>query len=539
MADKNQGILAELGLDTSLNSVAQRAVQNSIQAPNSSNAGAFMALGQQLGAGMGPGVAGLVGGLAGLWPGKGGFKQGAQNMVDRANAQVLGMTPEAYKARNATQKAIQSVKTPNTGDPIADQMSTLRQVISAANANGDSEMALKATQKLQVLRTQALAFKQAGLETEGMEREERIAAEDESMGREVYLVGDDRDGPSSTGRLEEDGTWTIFRPDGSIQKGIDGDSVFGADRTALRARKFETPEGRLEWALDRNGFTKTNTPKVRAELTSLGETADIVTRMGEGILNMYDPKIAFSDSSDLARIADRGFSLVESVSNLFSSPEAKTKDSWRVTYDGKPVSAAKQRELALNTSHFDKYLASQGVNFRDVLPPHIAPDSEEAAIFKGNMMRLAYLDARLQEPSNRGLSDADIQNALERIGAASPNPRVFARQWQARINELQGRMSRLGQEVVGFGDVSRSEILDFVYSPELRDTVNNKLQGASDTMDTFLAAYGGDPNAAPAAPAPAGLEGLSDEELLQRLEALEAAEAEANPPPSLNLDQVQ
>ncbi|NIV40577.1 MAG: hypothetical protein GWN58_67625, partial [Anaerolineae bacterium] len=69
------------------------------------------------------------------------FKEGARDMEDAAHARMLGTTVPQLRAREATQKAAQNIKSPSTGDPIKDQMGTLKEIIKVANQNGDSDTA--------------------------------------------------------------------------------------------------------------------------------------------------------------------------------------------------------------------------------------------------------------------------------------------------------------------------------------------------------------------------------------------------------------
>lgn len=517
MANPNtRGLLEELGLDKDVRTLGRQQFMQT-QAPNSSQPAAFMALGQRLGRGIGRGAAPLAGGIAGMFGDGPGFKEGARQAADAVDARMTGLTPEALKAREATQAQLQDLDVPSTGDNMADREATLQQIVNVANQNGDSNTALAAMQRLTMLRAQRIDLETAEGKQREQQRQEARDIETDSSGRTLHMVGDDPDGGLSTGRLEEDGTWTVFRPNGEVLQGVDGDKLILDPDKAARLRSFEMPEGQLEKALKLNGYNPSAILKGRAEYKTFAETATIVGDMAEGMLDMYNPSVALSDSNAITRGADRAFSLVDTVSSVFTRNEDKQREQYRISYGGKPVSAKKQRELATATSHYDKFLASQGIDFRSVLPDHIKEDTEQAALFKANMMRLAYLDARLQEPSNRGLSDADIQNALERIGAASPNPNVFARQWKRNIRMLQGKSKNLGVELSQVGNVTKQALKDHLWNPELRNQVDDTLFTTSQTLDNFLGIE------TPTAP-PIDLSGMSDEELDAEIARQQAAE---------------
>ncbi len=101
-----------------------------------------------------------------------------------------------------------------------------------------------------------------------------------------------------------------------------------------------------------------------------------------------------------------------------------------------------------------------------------------------NVMELAYLDARLQEPSNRGLSDKDIENALRRVGAATANPASFAQRQIMLLNRIEDSINSLGSQVtVPPGSrYSRGEVIDFIYRPEARQAALDNIDSARDSL---------------------------------------------------------
>ena len=63
------------------------------------------------------------------------------------------------------------------------------------------------------------------------------------------------------------------------------------------------------------------------------------------------------------------------------------------------------------------------------LPEGIEATSAAAQQHRAAVMEMAYMAARLAEPSNRGLSDNDIKNALARIAGDTSNPQVMMRRF--------------------------------------------------------------------------------------------------------------
>ena len=88
------------------------------------------------------------------------------------------------------------------------------------------------------------------------------------------------------------------------------------------------------------------------------------------------------------------------------------------------------------------------------LPQWAREQSESAQNYRAQVIELAYIAARAAEPSNRGLSDKDIQAALEKLGASSGNPMV---------------MFRRSMEIVASGSRIIDDELETHYGQKRRD----------------------------------------------------------------------
>ena len=73
--------------------------------------------------------------------------------------------------------------------------------------------------------------------------------------------------------------------------------------------------------------------------------------------------------------------------------------------------------------------ASNGFSQLIQLPEGVSATSAAAQQHRAAVMEMAYMAARLAEPSNRGLSDNDIKNALARIAGDTSNPQVMMRRF--------------------------------------------------------------------------------------------------------------
>jgi hypothetical protein len=533
MADNTTtGILAELGLDRDVRADARAMARQKAQAANSSSFAGAAAVGRQLGQGIGQAAVPLAGGVLGMagkvipgLEGKG-FKQGARDMETAAHARLLGISPEQLKAREATQQATSNINIKPTGDPIKDQQATLKEVIRVANQNGDSQTALKAMQKLTQMEAQELAMNKAVREDKAGEREQRYAEETDTTGRTVIMQGDEIDGAHSKAQYEEDtGKWTVIRPDGSVLENVDGlelTFVSPAKRAAQRDRFFETHEGALKNALSVNFLTGKTGEGKRNAVASMGEQADIVSTMSTLLMGMYDPQIAFSDVAKTAGGVDRVVTFVDALANVFS----RHGDDSSTTFNGKRTSTRAQYEKATDVSYLEKYAERAGKSVEDLIPAHIRGDTQAMQLFQSQVMRLAYLDARLQEPSNRGLSDNDIFNALQRIGVGSPDPMVFVKNQLETLGRLESKMGNLGVEMAGTSQISKDELINHVYPPEFRGAITDTLASTRAQLEQFAEGYqtgNTGPGSTSTATREMSLEELMD--LERRLAAEEAADA--------------
>jgi hypothetical protein len=481
------GLLADLGLGPQDENAALQKGLGPL--PGNDLAQVFGNLGRNIGSG----AAGLLSAAQQRDNGDGFLKNaraGVQQAKDTFIARGLGLPggAEELQQKRQTRRDIDALTLSSSDDPIADQMDALTQIIGVANKNGDSGLLMSALQKQVQLQKESQEFKKLQSSQRAADREERREIETDSTGRTVIMQGDDIDDAHSKAVMNDDGTWTVVRPDGTTLEGVNGIELTFVDPAAKakqRDRFFETPEGALKNALAVNGLGGQQVDKKRGFIADMADQARVVEDMTNSLLDMFNPAVAFSDSATAAQGADRVFSLVETVSSLFDRGTPQD-----VTYNGQKVPPNVQFNKATDNDQYVKFLAAQGLALRDVLPSHIQSDSEESQLFAANIMQLAYLDARLQEPSNRGLSDSDIQNALKRIGAGAPNPQVFARRQLTNITRLKAKMDNLGIELAPTTQVNKAQLINHVYTPESRQQINDTLDRVVGGLNNFTSGGG-------------------------------------------------
>jgi hypothetical protein len=265
-------------------------------------------------------------------------------------------------------------------------------------------------------------------------------------------------------------------------------------------------------ALTMNGLTGSVLTKTRGHVKDMGEQAGIIADMTDSMLNMYDPDLALDISAKALIGAQRLAILAENTSEVLTRANEKTHDSWIPSWNGKKVNEQSLAKLATSSDVLTSYLAEQGLELANILPEHINADSREAQLFQSNVMQMAYLDARLQEPSNRGLSDTDIKNALTRIGINTADPVVFARRQKQILQRLAGKIKNLGTEFGGTSQVPKAKIIDFVYQSSAISQIESAMERANARLDKLLTGGG-----------QVDLSGISDDDLDAQIEAAKKA----------------
>jgi len=504
MADpKLQGLFAELGIGSDNEDAALQKATQDREIGGSSNFAAAFNAGNANRGGIQQLISGAASGIGGLITGEGGrsakefgrdVAAGMKNSRDTRIAQGMNLKGGVQELRRnrKVREALNSVKVPNSGDPTADQLAQLDEIIKIANKHGDTQLIARAHQKKMQVKMQQEAFEKADLANKKEESEQEIQAEIDSTGHTVRLVEDDPEGAVSKAMRNDDGTWTIVRPDGTTLPSVDGirlkfvDPAVAAALGKLRTRKWESLPAQMQATLTAN---KIDATKKRGELADFGQQAIIVSDMTDGLLGMYDPRIALAESQSVATGADKALTLVDTFANLFTRKGQKPSN---ITYgDGpgqKRVTAQQQYDLATNPDILESFLSENNVSLQDIMPAHLRGDVAAAQLFQANVMQLAFLDARLFEPSNRGLSDNDIKAALARIGIGSPNPAVFANRQQISLRRLVGRLDNLGTEFSALpgSDVTKRDLQEFVYQPDVTDRIRGELTGSIARLDSFL-----------------------------------------------------
>ena len=478
MADQ-EGFLDSIGVGSRDEGALRRKALNEQATRGQSLAAQQARMGQQAS----PLLHGGVNALSGLITGKGGrslsgvkknFGAGMERREEEQDAQASGITLEALRARREIRAATANFKDDGS---FESRINMANQVAKIANKYGQLDLVAGALKQVTELQKEREEFTQLGVET-------RALTQGESLGFEARHINDDTSVKGKAVPIikgDDAGKFLLVRP-GEEDEVVDGSRLVAPGKTSpkgsvQRARKFETLQG----IASDQGASGGKIAGLRNNLMSVGENSVIIGNMATNLLNAFDPQGTVGMQGTFAVKADNAIRCAESASTALTG---RFDDAKPVSWGGKRVSPEKQYEIATDVGILDRFLAKAGIiDIATTLPPGIEANSEAANLYKANVMQLAYLDARLMEPSNRGLSDKDIEAALERIGAASGNPTNFARrQLEVIDTQLLPRVRNLGNEYTVPEDefsnpqgYERKDIKNYVYNPEVRGQVEESL----------------------------------------------------------------
>jgi hypothetical protein len=271
-----------------------------------------------------------------------------------------------------------------------------------------------------------------------------------------------------------------------------------------------------------NGALPGSIEKTRGTLTDAGRNATILTDTVNVLNQLSDPAFALDFTGKGAIQANRIVQFADNAANIMTEADGGVGAASRLgkyEWNGKEVSGpAAQRTAFVNKAKDEGYLVNtlnsiakdsglkEGSSLVDFLPKNIVENLSAAGAsiekiglvaeqYFANVMELAYLDARLQEPSNRGLSDQDIKNALARIGAATANPASFAERQLQLLSRLDQAVASLGNTVqVPYGArTNREDVVNFIYRPEVVRGVRESIATATEALGTLQSPHSAQP----------------------------------------------
>jgi hypothetical protein len=298
----------------------------------------------------------------------------------------------------------------------------------AAMDNGDidtfSQIALKTATQRQAFNRAEADLEKVGVDTSGVESRTKATEQETGIlahrfkiakqgGQGVFALPGpegfdfDTDPELVPGKLGEDGI--LRTTDGrEFNSFIDADTFAKFQKNATDAKK--PPGGAGKKPIDR--FLTNISSKERSSARALkkdiaSQTAIIGTVgqvIGDALKRGESPEAVIGSAGGFIRLADNVFRAAKGTVAGF-------KPNFKNEADGTIISG------------IDGAVEIFGNEIG--LPEGLEENAPEAAKYRSAIMQAVYVDARLAEPGARQLSDADIKNAMDRLGVNSGNPRAI------------------------------------------------------------------------------------------------------------------
>jgi len=364
--------------------------------------------------GRGPATKALIGaasGVGGLISGKGGrgfkefgrdFTSGVTDYNDSLIAQDTGITVGKLRSRRRLKDKLDRINLNSLS--LEDQIKAFDQIAQEASGE-DIDVALRAATMRNSLKKQLQERDKAGLEQDSAE------AEFEQQGLTNAFL---KDGTPVTGEFTiQDGVRGLTYAD------INDKVIFKAFGAGLSREDPVRKAGVLE-PLDMR-IRKMMSKSDRSKVTNLVVGNATAMRKFDRVLSQLTDlaiegqvESVMGDSGTIVSNVDNFVRNFRGVANAFLGGVGGNEDKKKGF-----INKWSEKAKDVNDSVWDLV----------ELPAWARASSEEAQLFRSNIMDLAYMAARIAEPSNRGLSDNDIKNALIKIAGNTSSPEVMRRKF--------------------------------------------------------------------------------------------------------------
>ena len=487
MADK--GFLEDLGVG----SVDERALARQARQGQRDN---FRALGM----GARRGLGGIAGGVAGLVSGKqygdsekggrsfGGFLSnavaGANTMEDFDAAQAAGISIEDLYARRNIRKELGGIKQREGEDAYDYRERLAARAAKIAQQSGSAAQQAAALDALKQVRDERMQYQKLQVEQQERERD---------FSQDGIMTAFDAD----TGKPTS-GNFTFRMQEGKKVFGLEysenGELVFKPfnSRFSLEdpnaGTTKETPDQRM-----RRAFGKGHVDETRSMVQANAQAMRKIGRVTASVKTYVDAGIdeaVLGNSGKFVSWIDNGVRNIRGALGAFMPISKEKGTSAAIDKEADPEG----RRGGRNGSGYSGWNAwyaratdpEDGIWTQFQLPAWAQGVSAEAQEHRAQILELAYMAARLAEPSNRGLSDKDIEAALARIAGDTSNPQQLLRRFVTiaadAAYDLEDRLDSYKQAIPGIED---DEVDSYFGGRLLQDYRKRRSQLFTDLGVTF------------------------------------------------------
>lgn len=356
------------------------------------------------------GVQQLSSGLLSLF----GKKDTAAGVKDQFTAQANGITVNELQTRRLIRQETAGVKDDGTFESRRKMTDIAARI---ANEQGDSQSlarALSARQRLNEEETQFDKLKADKDISKAKAIDVQIQNAWKADGTPVTgMLGIEN---GSSGMHTEVNGELIFKPFDENFSQVEPDTDMDGIRPHEIANQLKINRGtdsikRVTGLASSANTALAKTDRVLSTLTDLFEKGGVESVIGT--------------SGKIITSVDNLFKNVRGVLNAFADESVGTV---YVIRNG--VRTREERTFA-GRKGLAKFASDAASSFSELikLPEGVERTSAAAQQHRAAVMEMAYMAARLAEPSNRGLSDNDIKNALARIAGDTSEPQVMMRRF--------------------------------------------------------------------------------------------------------------
>lgn len=379
------------------------------------------------------------------------LRQGAQLTADKETALAAGLSVEELRGRRQVRENMRKLKLSNSGS-FEDRIKMADELIREANQNNAPGLLAEAMAARQAIVKEQKEFDKLSATTKA----EQNRAMSEGIG-DIWLPGE---GDATTGQFHRN------------EQGVLGVNVANEDGTM----KF-VPVGQFSMVAP-DSFSGEGLDERWRKIVPKAETTKIKNMIvtGQSALRQYrrvlSTIIDMSQEGGVNSVMSTSGGVLSTVDNLARNIQGIVDPilgSWS-NYNGTKTKAGEVRKDVVKrgldaTSDF--WLDEKGDH---ILPAALRDASAAAQQHRAMIMELAYLAARMAEPSNRGLSDNDIKNAMQRITGGTSNPQVIMRRFAEMVFDGAAQIDDVLDVWRGtFRDIPSQDFDDFVGGDALKN----------------------------------------------------------------------
>lgn len=337
------------------------------------------------------------------------WKQGMRASVqldrDRQAAQIMGVSVDDLQRDRRIKHRISQLKVLDDGTPET-RLNILDNVIQIYNDEGNVD----AVQSLLKARLQAKGEIDAFEKEKAESYDAQVPDAWRADGTPVTGTFAKQDG--RVGLITENG----FEPFSADLLRIDPNKTKGNLQKMLREQITPSARTAIKQQIVANRATVRKSQRVIDTLFQLGDRANSI----------------MSKSGDIISATDNLIRNVKGVVDSFTGGFSSFKDDARGAGN---VNKGEHSEYWSGSDYWNNKAHDATDSIWSMFPESVREDSAAAQQHRAQILELAYMAARIAEPSNRGLSDNDIKYALQRIAGDTSNPQVMVRRFVEAIGD--------------------------------------------------------------------------------------------------------